>query len=455
MYGAAGLRRATTFLLAGSATLAVASCGGAAAPAPAATPVIVDTDMASDDIMALSYLLKLPGISVQAVTVEGTGEAHGPAGARNVLRLMRSLGIRRPIPVGYGPPDPVSGFRSFPPAWRKAADGMYNLNLPPWKGSQPAESAVRLLVDTIRRSARPVELITLGPLTNVALALQADPGLASKIARVFSMAGAVQVDGNEPIRQRAEWNVYVDAAAASRVLRSGVPLTFITLDASDSAPVTPFIRDALRGRLHTPALRILAALLGNPYYSQSPVYFWDPLAAVAATDRAVVRLTAARLAIDASEGTGHGVTRVSPAGSPALIAVSANAVAFERQFLGVLNDSHAIPVPPVPASRRLMVAFNGGTCHYQGPRTAPAGKLQIVLANHSRVPFDGFELVIGKLAASRTLSDVQEVIRRGEATRVPRWFQVASILPGGSRRAAGLGRQPDGRPLRACLRAAA
>jgi Inosine-uridine preferring nucleoside hydrolase len=165
------------------------------------------TDMASDDIMALSYLLEVPGISVQAVTVEGTGEAHGPAGARNALRLMRSLGVHRPIPVGYGPPNPVSGFRSFPPAWRKAADGMYNLNLPAWQGPQPSESAVRLLVDTISRSARPVELITLGPLTNVALALHADPGLASKIARVVSMAGALRVDGNEPFHQRAEWNV--------------------------------------------------------------------------------------------------------------------------------------------------------------------------------------------------------------------------------------------------------
>jgi hypothetical protein len=56
--------------------------------------------------------------------------------------------------------------------------------------------------------------------------------------------------------------------------------------------------------------------------------------------------------------------------------------------------------------------------------------LQILLANRSRVPFDGFELVIRKLAASRTLSDVRKVIRRGEATGIPRWFAVASILPG-------------------------
>jgi hypothetical protein len=134
MGGAAGLRWAAAVLLTGSAMAPLAACGGTIAHTPTATPVIVDTDMASDDIMALSYLLEVPGISVQAITVEGTGEAHGPAGARNVLRLMRSLGIRRSIPVGYGPPDPISGFRSFPAAWRGAADGMYNLKLPAWRG---------------------------------------------------------------------------------------------------------------------------------------------------------------------------------------------------------------------------------------------------------------------------------------------------------------------------------
>jgi hypothetical protein len=62
---------------------AVAGCGGAAAPVAAAggaMPVIVDTDMASDDIMALTYLLEDPAVSVRAVTVEGTGVAHGLPG---------------------------------------------------------------------------------------------------------------------------------------------------------------------------------------------------------------------------------------------------------------------------------------------------------------------------------------------------------------------------------------
>jgi pyrimidine-specific ribonucleoside hydrolase len=426
----AWVSRAAAIVVAGAMLPAVAGCDGSAATARSATPVIVDTDMASDDIMALCYLLERPGISVRAITVEGTGEAHGLAGARNALRLMRTLGIRRQIPVAYGPPDPVSGFRSFPPAWRAAADQMYNLRVPPWTGPQPSDSAVRLLADTIRRSARPVELITLGPLTNVALALQSDPGIARKIAMIYAMAGAIRVDGNEPIHQRAEWNVYIDAVAASRVLRSGVPMTFVPLDASDSVPVTSMFRDVARAHARTAALGVLATMLSDPYYVRTTVYFWDPLAAVAATDRQVARVVAARLVISTGDGPGMGVTRTSPAGSPARLAVSASAAVFARQFLGTLGGGQTITFPRFPASRTLTVTYDGSSCRYLGPRSVTAGQFQVKLANRSQVPFDGFELALGKLASGRTLSDVQEVIREGTATSVPGWFRVTAMLPG-------------------------
>ena len=188
----ARLGRAGPVLLAGALLCALASCGGNATPAGGPAPVIVDTDMSSDDIMALCYLLERPDISVRAITVEGTGVAHGPAGARNVLRLLSALGIHRTIPVGYGQPRPLAGTAAFPPAWRNTADGMYHLDLPAWPGPQPSESAVRLLTGTIGGSARPVELITLGPFTDIALALRADPGIAHKIAMIYAMAGAVR-----------------------------------------------------------------------------------------------------------------------------------------------------------------------------------------------------------------------------------------------------------------------
>lgn len=426
----ARLSRAAIGLLAAALLLpGLGSCDSPGAPGRATQPVVVDTDMASDDIMAICYLLERRDISVQAITVEGDGVAQGPAGARNALRLIRALGIRRPIPVAYGPPDPLSGFRSFPPDWRATADSMYNLKLPAWSGTQPEGSAVQLLTDTISHSSRPVEVITLGPATNLALALHASPGIASKIKMIYAMAGAVRVNGNEPIHQRAEWNVYVDAVAASRVLRSGVPMTMVPLDASDSVPITTFFRDAVQAHPRTAALRLLGTMLRDPYYTQPPVYFWDPLAAVAATDQKVVRLLATRLAIDTRQGPEMGVTATGAAGTPVRVAVSANAPAFARQFLATLDDGRTVPIQSPPLAQRLMVTFNGSSYAYHGPASSAAGQLQLRLTNSSPTPFDGFQLIIGKLAEGRSLADVQQVISQGNVTSVPAWFQVTALIP--------------------------
>jgi hypothetical protein len=259
--------------------------------------------------------------------------------------------------------------------------------------------------------------------------LRAEPGIARNIAGIYAMAGAVRVPGNEPSHHFAEWNVYIDAAAAAAVLRSKVPVTFVPLDASDNVPITPFFRDAVQSHRGTAALRLVATLLRDPYYTQAPVYFWDPLAAVAATGRRVVRLQAERLVIGTAAGPGMGVTRVSPAGTPARVAVTASAPAFQRQILAVLNGGRPLPVPAVPASRRLAVSFDGAAYRYTGPGSAPAGPLEVRLADRSPVAFDGFLLVIAKLLHGRTIADVRAVIRGGTATRVPAWFQVAASFP--------------------------
>jgi hypothetical protein len=311
---------------------------------------------------------------------------------------------------------------------------MFHLNLPAWPGPQPAESAVHLLTDTISGSAHPVKLITLGPFTDIALALQADPGIAHKIAMIYAMAGAVRVNGNEPKYANAEWNVYIDAAAANRVLRSGVPMTFVPLDATNNVPITTFVQQAVQAHPRTPALRIVGTMLRDPYYTnlQSSVYFWDPLTAVAATDQQAVQLQAARLAISTEPGADLGTTRISPAGSPVRLAMSANGPAFERQFLATLNDGHPVSIPAVPASRQLAVSYDGHDYAYRGPHAYDAGPVQIRLANRSATPFDGFTLLIGKLAAGRTLSDVQAVIRASAVPSAPAWFQATAVLPAAS-----------------------
>jgi Inosine-uridine preferring nucleoside hydrolase len=208
----------------------------------------------------------------------------------------------------------------------------------------------------------------------------------------------MRVAGNEPAYSRAEWNVYVDAAAASRVLRSGIPTTFVPLDASNNVPVTTFFKETVQAHPRTPALRIIGTMLRDPYITQIPGYFWDPLTAVAAAAAAgqqVVQLRAARLVIGTVPGPDLGITRINPSGTPVRLAMSASAPAFERQFLATLNGGQPVPVAAVPASQRLAVGYDGHTYGYLGPHTAAAGQVEIRLANRSPVPLDGFHLVIG------------------------------------------------------------
>lgn len=406
-----------------------AGCGGSRSAARVVTPVIVDTDMSSDDIMALAYLLERPDVSVRAITVEGTGVADGRAGAVNALRLMRTLGVRRAIPVAYGRSRPLRGSAAFPRAWRNAADQMFNLNLPTWTEAAPSGEAVRLLADTLSRASNPISLITLGPLTDVALALKSSPRIAGNISRIYAMAGAIGVPGNEPTYHRAEWNVYIDPLAASFVLKSGVPVTFVPLEASNNVPITTFVTDAVRSHQQSAGMRLLATLFGDPSYTQAAAYFWDPLTAVAATDGGILRQRQARLRVTQVFGPGYGQTWTGAGGAQVTLGISADAAAFTRDFLTVLNHGRAVTLPAVPKSRRILVSYDGTSYAYASPNAFSAGRLAVRLSNSSGARAGGYYLVVGRLHAGKTFADVAATIRRGHLTAVPKWFQVISVLP--------------------------
>jgi len=265
----------------------------------------------------------------------------------------------------------------------------------------------------------------------VALALRASPRIAGKISRIYAMAGAIGVPGNEPTYQRAEWNAYIDPRAASIVLKSGIPITVIPLDASNDVPITTFVADAVRSHRQTAAMRLLAELLSGPSYTQNPVYFWDPLTAVAATDSRVVHLRRARLKVAQVLGPGWGETSIDRAGAPVELAMSANAVVFTRDFLSALNHGQAITIPSLSGSRRLTISFDGASYAYHVPRVIAPGKISVRLANSSTTSTGGFQLIAGRLLAGRTLADVKAVIRRGHGhvTKAPKWFQVVAVLP--------------------------
>lgn len=253
------------------------------------TPILVDTDMALDDWMALAYLLMTPAADVRSITIAATGEAHAGPGVKNALRLL-ALTNAPAIEVAAGRKTPLACDHRFPLAVRLLMDFRFGLSLPRPKARPSSRSAVEMLRAALEQAEEPVTVLTLGPLTNLAELLE-DRALVSKIGMLYAMGGALDVPGNlaemdkRTRNQHAEWNVYIDPHAVNRVLGSGVPVTLVPLDATNQVPLTDAFFERLTAEARSPAatfvLRVIRRI--RPLLSgERGLCFWDPLAATLA-----------------------------------------------------------------------------------------------------------------------------------------------------------------------------
>ncbi len=131
--------------------------------------IIIDTDVGFDDVMAIAMLLAAGAPIAGLTTVNGL--AHAQPGAENILRLLQRVG-RRDVPVAVGAAAPLSGERAFVSTWRDRADALAEITLPPTDLQAVSSSAAKFLVHTVNERPGQITLLCLGPLTNVALALQ-------------------------------------------------------------------------------------------------------------------------------------------------------------------------------------------------------------------------------------------------------------------------------------------
>jgi pyrimidine-specific ribonucleoside hydrolase len=340
-------------ILAFSLTLVLTACGIQPTPHLTPTPftgtvrpVIIDTDMAADDWMAILYLLNRPDVSVAAITVSGTGEAHCEPGIKNAMSLTALAG-QPDIPVSCGRTTPLQGDHGFPPDWRTRVDALAGLTLQSNPASVTPQSAVDLLTAKIISMPDKVTIITLGPLTNLAEALQSAPEIKENIEMVYMVGGAVDVPGNVGISHAgidnsvADWNIYVDPRAAAIVLQSGVPVTLVPLDATNHVPVTTNFLERLKDDRKTPeAMFVFEVLSKTQYYDfvqSGGYYFWDPLAAAILTDNSLAVFETRNLTVIEEESNQSGRTQASENGAPVRVAVDVDAERFEQLFLDTLN----------------------------------------------------------------------------------------------------------------------
>ncbi|HET8755148.1 MAG TPA: nucleoside hydrolase [Solirubrobacteraceae bacterium] len=416
-------------LVAALVIAAVAGCGGgteARSGSPTGrTPVVVDTDMSTDDILALLYLAQRDDVDIRAVTVSGTGVARCPQGAANALALLAQAG-RGDVPVACGRADPLAGFNAFPAQWRDAADAFYGLRLPPARRTVEPGGAEVLLRSVLGDATATVTVLSLAPMTNTAAVLRADPAVRSRIGAIYAMAGAVGVPGNiGPGHEDVEYNVWVDPTAARIVLAAGVPVTLVPLDATNDVPITPAFATALR-RHHdaTPAAATAWSLLRrNAFLFAGGQYFWDPLAATAVTQPGLLRFEDRRLAVATTAGAEYGRVVAARSARRVRVAVGARRAGFENHLLTTLLGGRRATIARERPT--VTLSFDGRRCTYRGPRRLPPGRFTIDTVDRGGA---GYRLVAVRLYERRTIADLRAAVTDADGRLEPSTWVSPSVV---------------------------
>lgn len=201
-----------------------------------ARPIIIDTDPGQDDAVALLLALACPtDLDVVAITTVA-GNVPLPLTTVNALRIVELAG-RADVPVYAGCDGPLRG-ELVTAEYVHGSTGLDGAVLPDPVTPVAAGHAVDAIVDAVMTSPPgTMTLCPLGPLTNVASALDREPSLAGRLREIVLMGGGFFEGGNTT--PTAEFNIYVDPEAADIVFRCGAPITVMPLDVTHRALILP------------------------------------------------------------------------------------------------------------------------------------------------------------------------------------------------------------------------
>lgn len=198
--------------------------------------IIIDTDPGVDDALALILALRSPELQVEAITTVN-GNVCVSQCTENTLRVLEILGLPEPPPVMQGADRPLRR-EPFPSASIHGRDGLGEISFLKNRSGKKKYSPPRLrpitryapevICELASRHPRGLTIVTLGPLTNIALALTLEPALPRHVKEIITMGGAYSVPGN--VTPAAEFNFFCDPEAAQQVIASGIPITLVGLD---------------------------------------------------------------------------------------------------------------------------------------------------------------------------------------------------------------------------------
>jgi len=338
------------------AALAALALAAAAQGQPQPHKIIFDTDfgmLPQDDAFALLLALNSPELEILGVaTVAGNFSVE--QATADALRLLEIAG-RDEIPVYRGADMPLLHEKS---EYATTRHGSWWSDAPPTtppggfarRKPEPV-GAVQFIVDTVNALPGQVTIMAIGPLTNVAMALRQEPGLAAKLKQIYIMGGAVATlpDGAGNATPNAEFNFWVDPEAAKAVLRSGIPVALSPLNVSRKTSLNREWYSKLVAA-DTPLTRLIRDRLG-PAFDEDPqrsLLMYDQVTVASLVDPSLVTTTELYVDVDAHPGINYGVSVGGTARWPGAEGAQKMAVQHDLdwdRFIRMFVERVSRPVP--------------------------------------------------------------------------------------------------------------
>ncbi len=280
------------------------------------TPIIFDTDFVMpphDDSMALMLALQSPELEILGITTVAGNESVERA-TSDVLRMLE---------IANHPEIPVFVGANMPLVHEKSDYAVQNYGK--WYSDKTPEeppggyatieaqdeSAVSFIVRTVMERPNEVTLVAIGPLTNIAQAIRADPAFASSVKQLVIMGGAIALlpDGAGNITPNAEFNFWVDPEAAFVSLRSGIPIELSPLNVSRKSALTRAWYENMVA-VETPLTELLKETLGRRFQSNPgrSWFMYDQIAVASIIDPALVTSESLYVDVNIDHGISYGVS---------------------------------------------------------------------------------------------------------------------------------------------------
>lgn len=248
--------------------------------------LIIDTDPGIDDAMAILMAFRSPEVEIIGLTTV-FGNVPTDLATKNALHLLELIG-REDVPVAQGSTMSIKDVPKLRIAdFVHGKDGLGNTNPPPPKTKASSLGAKDFLVKMAREQAGEVTIVALGPLTNIAKAVEADPMFAKNICQIVILGGAFFVNGN--VNPAAEANIFGDPDAADMVFNSGADILVVSINITHQVVMTDKAFAEL-GRSKNPLSKYVYEMTRfyfayhHEAYNFQGVYLHDPAALAAAID---------------------------------------------------------------------------------------------------------------------------------------------------------------------------